>query len=121
MNEPKWTKGPWEATIRTGCMGVYPEGKEPNCMSGAKDWMLLYQDGRGEESHPGGYLMLTDEQIANATLIAAAPELYEVATDHQEFVAGLIHGEYTPEQIVEFAERHWNATNPILSRARGEA
>lgn len=84
------TKGPWQADIRTGCYAIYA-GPRRNCLSGAADDAIVYQDGRGEEwSGPGTYQLLTDEQQANARLIAAACELLkalEAALMYVEIVA----------------------------------
>jgi len=75
------TKGPWEVSIRTGCFGVFRAGKTPNCMSGAHDTAIVYQDGRGERFNGTGYCVLTDEQIANAHLLAAAPDLLKACEE----------------------------------------
>lgn len=71
----KYTKGPWKADIRTGCFAIYPANENWNCLSGADKSAIAFQDGRGEPSGPDSYLMLSDEQIANAKLMAASPEL----------------------------------------------
>jgi hypothetical protein len=71
------TPGPWRADIRTGCYAVYP-GEHQNCLDGCGAWAVADQGGRGEESNgPGSYRLITDEQRANARLIAAAPDLLE--------------------------------------------
>lgn len=77
MSEPKFTPGPWKADIRTGVYAVYPESQEHNCLSMSpigERWMIAYQMGR--QDREGSYPLITDEQAANARLIASAPDLY---------------------------------------------
>ena len=71
------TPGPWKADIRTGCSAIYPSNEDHNCLCGSNKWAVMYQDGRGEDSAPGGYPLLTEEQKANARLIAESPAMYD--------------------------------------------
>ena len=66
------TPGPWKADIRTGCFAIYPSNEDHNCLCGSSKWAIVYQDGRGEDSAPGGYPLLTEEQHANAEFICRA-------------------------------------------------
>jgi hypothetical protein len=74
--ETKWTPGEWRADIRTGCYAVYT-GPEQHCLDGADRDAIAFQAGRGERSAPDSFRYLTGEQIANAHLMAAAPDLYK--------------------------------------------
>ena len=70
------TKGPWKADIRSGCVAIYPANESHSCLSGIEATAIHYQDGRGEQPE-SGYRPVTEEQVANAFLIAAAPQLLE--------------------------------------------
>lgn len=76
MINEKFTPGPWEADCRTGVFVVRRKGDNLQCLSGSSEDSIVHQSGRSEKkSCPQGYRYLTDEQIANANLIAAAPEM----------------------------------------------
>lgn len=64
------TKEPWKADLRLGCFAIYPNGQDRNCLEGARDDAIVYQNGRGDKSSPDGYRYLTAEQEANAKRIA---------------------------------------------------
>ena len=65
------TKEPWKADLRSGCFAIYPNGQDRNCLDGAWDDAIVYQNGRGDKSSPDGYRYLTAEQEANAKRIVA--------------------------------------------------
>lgn len=44
------TKEPWKADLRSGCFAIYPNGQDRNCLEGAWDDAIVYQNGRGDES-----------------------------------------------------------------------
>lgn len=73
--EGKHTPGPWVADIRTGMFAIYPGPEHRGCLAEMAPNEVVRQDGRGERSSPNGYRYLSEEQKANARLIAAAPEL----------------------------------------------
>ena len=69
----KHTAGPWTIDKRVGTWGVYPDGKIPQCHCNEPAVASITPervDGDNEYCFSG-----SEEQQANATLIAAAPEL----------------------------------------------
>lgn len=87
--ELKHTKGQWKADIRLDCFAIVPESEKEDCLSGARETAVVYQSGRGEEGSPGHYRYLTEEQEANAKLLAAAPELLEELMERCNMTRGL--------------------------------
>ncbi|MGE4564206.1 MAG: hypothetical protein AB7F32_05000 [Victivallaceae bacterium] len=79
MSETKFTPGPWEADCRLGVFVIRPEGDSLRCLSGASNDSIVYQEGRGMPN--SNYRYLTEEQEANARLMAAAPEMYEALSE----------------------------------------
>lgn len=75
--ETKHTKGEWISDIRTGCCAVYPKHRE-NDTNGSHfddDRNIFYTTKSAK--YNGNNWEISEEQIANAKLIAAAPELLE--------------------------------------------
>lgn len=71
------TPGPWKADIRTGIAVVYHDD-ENNCLMGDEDNVICAWHGErvvGDDDLPRW--RMDEEDIANARLIAAAPELLE--------------------------------------------
>lgn len=114
MNEPKWTKGPWEALPQNGAGP-----------------MIVHIFDTGNQMRPTGYRLIAhmlergnslDQDRANAHLIAAAPDLYEAL----ETVAQLLrdhHGDQSSEDGWQNEEIRdaWLAARAVLAKARGEA
>ena len=113
MNESKFTKGPWKA------------GKNPymTTVLDGHEGKAIYQDDENNPHHlawanaenADGDLDM-ETALANASLIAAAPEMYEMLKsllDDCEICTACAHypGEITPRQQIE----------AVLKKARGEA
>lgn len=73
------TPGPWRLDTRVGCLAVYPKGEEHNCLSGASDWAIHYASGYKTTDEAGNFTQwnIDPQKVANATLMAAAPDLLE--------------------------------------------
>ncbi len=102
----KHTPGPW---------GWYDRHEKALLSGGDKDKnqcypVIMIVDADGHRS----------PQEADKNLIAAAPELEDGLLCTQEFLAGLIHGEYKPDKIKVLAESHWNANQKAIAKAKGE-
>lgn len=119
MTNNKHTPGPWEADFRTGCFAVRRKGDKLNCLSEASRDSIVFQNGRSEDlSEPNGYRYLTDEQIANAHLIAAAPELMEALEKAKAFlVTAITRGEVKMSDYEELVSDIENT----ISKAKGDS
>ena len=116
MNTNKHTPGPWIVDLRTGCFAILKQTDKMTCLCGANDYAIAFQNGRGKESSPGAYRYLTDEQEANARLIAAAPELLAAMEAAREFITdgmamGFV-GMPEDEDVLEVIEK-------AISKAKG--
>ncbi len=69
------TPGPWYADIRTGIAVILEEKQHFNCLSGVDGVAKII--GSGVPESPDSYKPITEVDAANASLIAAAPELLE--------------------------------------------
>ncbi len=112
MNAPKWTPGPWQRVLPVDALG-----RQPN------DWAI--SDSTGEAwicEDPTWDDEYQQESLANANLIAAAPDLYAALEAAMAFIESHVAD---PDITVEMVERYaaLQATNPkaALSRARGES
>ena len=117
----KHTPGPWIADLRTGCFAILKQTDKRTCLSGADDDAIVYQKGRVKESSPGAYRYLTDEQEANARLIAAAPEMLAALEAAKKFIEDhLPFGRYCT--VEEYKSRVNKVMTPIeaaISKAMG--
>jgi hypothetical protein len=84
------TKEPWKADLKVGCFAIYPNGQDRNCLEGASDDVIVYQNGRGDKSSPDGYRYLTAEQEANAKRIVACVNACAGITN-EALEAGVVH------------------------------
>ena len=123
MREANYTPGPWEADCRTGCFAVRRKGDNLNCMSEASRDSIVFQNGRSEElSEPNGYRYLTDEQIANANLIAAAPEMLELLEDIEKELrfARLDQRENNAHDVSSLPAKLCIRLHEAIQKARGQ-
>ncbi len=99
MNEPKFTKGPWFKT----CTGFVKD-----CLSDPPKTIAVIPDVASEAKMSG----ITEAQ-ANAALIAAAPEMYELL----DRILGMLEVCKLEQSIDIETERE---IRQILAKARGE-
>lgn len=109
MSDVKFTPGPWVADIRGGCLAVYPESREDDTpgLHADDDRNIHYSSKGSAYVENPGYWDMDDQARANAHLIAAAPDLYEML-----------------EIAVKDAEQGYSewidSAKAALSKARGE-
>lgn len=112
MSKANFTKGPWMADIRCGCCAVYPESRETDTAG------CHYDDDRNiyysshEAKYNGHHWVMSDEVIANAHLIAAAPDMYG-ALDMLMDTSG-------PGDAAQLLAEERENIMEILAKARGE-
>jgi len=102
MSETKWTPGPWKVN-KYGSIGAGPLGHMP---------VVGYVEPfYGEDKRDG-------DSSANASLIAAAPELYEALTNLTRFCAAY---RAIREDKSEHLARVISAARAAIAKARGES
>jgi hypothetical protein len=69
----KHTPGPWKCDERSGCVGVYEKSRDVNCFSGVEESFVHFK--MYDKNENGEWV--ENGEIANARLIAAAPEMLE--------------------------------------------
>ena len=109
MSEAKFTKGPWRAT------GTYGDASsEPGCVYSPA---ISYEPKGNMIASMTGYFG-KNGQIANAHLIAAAPELYEALRMAANDLNTAAH--FLPDTGLALLETVKQA-HAALAKARGEA
>lgn len=84
------TPGPWVFDQRVGCVAVY-YGEKANCIHDADPRMLFFRQGVRHCDSSGCHIWSVDaEHVANARLIAAAPELLEKLRKQSETLRRLV-------------------------------
>jgi len=108
VSAPAWTPGPWEVDSPSGCDVV---SRAPNLnpkrthgYGCGNDFVASLNDGEYHEYYDGA------EQIANARLISAAPDLF-AALEGLLNITGDMHN-------ADFDE--FNAAEAALAKARGQ-
>ncbi len=77
-----YTKGEWKADVRVGVVAVYPDNEITRgylpCIPDRKV-CIFYKEGRAEYKPDGNFKQwnVDEGDIADANLIAAAPDMYE--------------------------------------------
>lgn len=94
MTERKWTPGPW-AKDRFECLRS-PEGQQVGLWGAGFSWVSR-----------------SDEAEANAHLIAAAPDMYELAD--------LVNSSFGGGRTITFSDYDIARFASVLAKARGEA
>ena len=109
-----YTRGEWIADIRVGMVAVHIDDKERfNCLDGAQDECIYVRHGhRGKD----GWEVLP-EDVANAHLIAAAPDLLE-ACEYAMLKLAVVAGDKLLH-AVEWTEFS-NKAKQAIAKAEGE-
>ena len=117
MSKPKWTPGPWRASVEE------PPFRIGDCLQGQQIW------GRCRIAFTERQNVGAAQEAANAHLIAAAPDLYEALLVAETFVAAELEtressllpdpGPEEAEYITD-ARMTLNAIRAALTKARGE-
>lgn len=118
MTYHKHTPGPWTAeTVKTSCGVCHRVGPFPS-----PEWMCRKKPSHAciYDDYPAG--SGTSELVANAHLIAAAPEMYEALANHEirlRHCSKNIEDEYPiwAGDLLKMAD----AALAVLSKARGES
>ena len=120
MNKPKFTKGEWVADIRGGCCAVYELSKAEDTqgMQWDDDRNIYYSSLHAKWN--GNQWSMSEEAVANAHLLAAAPDLYkEIEQDIQwleSMMPKFVYGSYEFGSIC----RRIETKRKLLAKARGE-
>jgi len=89
MSEAKFTKGPWVADIRVGCCAVYAKDSRDEFEQGLhSDGDNIYYASFPNIAMKPERKSESVEHIANAHIIAAAPEMYAMLESLQLDVEG---------------------------------
>jgi hypothetical protein len=97
----EYTKGPWEVHVLKNKTPIVIHKKRV----GLSVLFRTLTDETGVDA---------DEGLANAHLIASAPELYEALKEIKK-IAGTISGKGTQQ-----ASEIWNIINPLVAKAEGK-
>lgn len=117
----KFTKGSWVSDVRVGCCAVYPENSRDEWEQGLHDdeRNIFYASYKNMAIDPS-YSRQAEEAIANAHLIACAPDMYAEIKRDIECLTKWInsHGDAFP-MTAAWKDMRANKIE-LLKRARGE-
>lgn len=119
MTKPEFTPGPWEHLTETSLTGDYPFIKAHRIKIGQETLTI----GSHTIDWDG-----SEEMEANAKLIAAAPDMYEILNLYEEWEADLIlDSQAWQDNYPRFTKRLYDKwmeiqakRNAVLAKARGE-
>jgi len=92
----KHTKGPWKVDERVGCIAIYPADEKYNCLDMPHHNFVAYWHGYMDEEKTW---QLHEKDLANARLIAAAPELLEALKDARQQLIALCSENDVPDSV----------------------
>ena len=108
MSDTKFTCGEWIADIRVGCCAVYSKDSRDECEQGLhNDSENIYYASFPNVTMNPELKSQSIEPIANAHLIAAAPEMYE-----------MLEKLYDESRLVYVED--YDLVEDLLAKARGE-
>jgi hypothetical protein len=113
----KFTEGPWVSDIRVGCCAVYQENSRDEWEHGLHqdERNIFYASYKNMALDPS-YSRQAEEAIANANLIACAPDMYEMLESIIE-CANDSQNEISHSDLIYSLH---DDINKLLKRARGE-
>ena len=100
-------KEKWILDVRVGCVAVYPDNEITRshlpCIPDP-EVCLYFKSGKRvmDDKEEFDYWTVKDEDLANAQLIAAAPELYEALKELTSQVS--VMGYFNPEKQEQFRQ-----------------
>ena len=116
MSTPKHTPGPWTYWVWSEIV----KGREgmPNAIGTPEDC----PDGQIDiaEFTPDHFALDPGEQLANACLLAAAPELLEVAEWALDLYEDIVRSEYEGSSLYRGAQEEIRKRRDVVARAKGE-
>lgn len=78
----KHTPGPWKIDERIGCIAVYPESEKHHCLAIPLNNFIAYWHGYNK----GDGWEISEKDLANAKLIAAAPMMLKEMEESLELL-----------------------------------
>ena len=114
-NKAEYTPGPWIADARVGCVAIYPVStskEQSHCLDEANTWAIHFKQGKYLPENGWG---LDSETVANAQLIASAPELLEAL---EALIK--VYNFDSNTHLHGFWPECWEKAIDVVSKAKGE-